>query len=244
MATKSQTGTQERVVLIVDDEEPNRQLLSALLSAQGYTAKIACDGPSALDQVKAGGIDLMLLDVMMPGMDGVEACQRIRKELGLSDLTIVFVTALSDRESRMRAKLAGADDFLVKPIDSFELTFRVANWMKLRTLRDFELCTSELEQRLNDAATRAGAAAHKLGELARGVDAQSSGTSTEADRTALAKHLAAQAAELRELSENALRPLEARIPNSTQPRGEARSAGRESGVEPHATPFFTRNQRT
>jgi CheY-like chemotaxis protein len=222
---RNQSAARERVVLIVDDEEPNRQLLSALLGAQGYTAKIACDGPSALEQVKAGGIDLMLLDVMMPGMDGVEACQRIRKELGLRELTIVFVTALSDRESRMRAKLAGADDFLVKPIDSFELTFRVANWMKLRTLRDFELCTAELENRLGEAAVRSHQLSQTLNELSSSADA--------ADRNELSRQLSALAVELRELSEQAHRPLATRIPSSMPPQ-----------VEPHPMQFSTRNQRT
>jgi CheY-like chemotaxis protein len=218
----------ERFVLIVDDEEPNRQLLSALLSAQGYTVKIACDGPSALEQVKAGGVDLMLLDVMMPGMDGVEACQRIRKELGIRDLTIVFVTALSDRESRMRAKLAGADDFLVKPIDSFELTFRVSNWMKLRTLRDFELCSAELEHKLGEAATRAQGLAEKLSELAARI-----GSAQTLDQHSLSRELSASAMELAELTEAARRPLVTRIPSSMPPQ-----------VAPHASPFSTRNQRT
>jgi CheY-like chemotaxis protein len=218
----------ERVVLIVDDEEPNRQLLSALLSAQGYTAKIACDGPSAIEQVKLGGVDLMLLDVMMPGMDGVEVCQRIRKELGVRDLTIVFVTALSDRESRMRAKLAGADDFLVKPIDSFELTFRVANWMKLRALREYELCTAELQHKLDEAAASGHALATQLSELACRV-----GSSDAFDREQLSQQLGASAAQLRDLSERARRPLAARIPSTTPP-----------GIEAPPTHFSTRNQRS
>jgi CheY-like chemotaxis protein len=223
----NQSAAGERVVLIVDDEEPNRQLLSALLSAQGYTAKVACDGPAALEAVKAGGIDLMLLDVMMPGMDGVEACQRIRKELGIRDLTIVFVTALSDRESRLRAKLAGADDFLVKPIDSFELTFRVANWMKLRSLRDYELCTAELQQRLNEVGAEAERLAQRVGQLAADVDQAES-----ADRDGLARELGASAAELRSLHEHAQRPLATRIPSSMPPQ-----------TEPHAPQNLTRNQR-
>lgn len=217
----------ERVVLIVDDEEPNRQLLSALLGAQGYAVKIACNGPSALELVKAGGIDLMLLDVMMPGMDGVEACQRVRKELGIRDLTIVFVTALSDRESRLRAKLAGADDFLVKPIDSFELTFRVANWMKLRTLRDYELCTAELQHRLGEAAGDAERLAQRVDELLARVD-QAEGL----DRVELSRELGLSAAALRALHEHARRPLATRVPSSMPPQ-----------AEPHASHLLNRNQR-
>ncbi len=226
-STPSQNAARERVVLIVDDEEPNRQLLSALLNAQGYTIKIARDGPSALELVAAGGIDLMLLDVMMPGMDGVEACQRIRRDLGIRDLTIVFVTALSDRESRMRAKLAGADDFLVKPIDSFELTFRVANWMKLRALRDYELCTAELAHRLAEAASMADALAHKLSELAAHAEGSDAGA-----QHSLRRELSASANELRALHEHARRPLATRIPSSLPPVTSA-----------PASPSPTRNQR-
>lgn len=159
-------GANERSVLIVDDEEPNRQLLAAVLGARGYATITARDGPTALDLVRRGGIDLMLLDVMMPGMDGVEVCQRVRNELGERELTIVFVTALSDRESRMRAKLAGADDFLVKPVESFELMFRVENWMKLRTLRELELRAQELTQHMQDLESAARTLSTQIGDVA------------------------------------------------------------------------------
>jgi response regulator RpfG family c-di-GMP phosphodiesterase len=116
--------------------------------------------------VRRGGVDLVLLDVMMPGMDGVEVCQRIRNELSQRELTIVFVTALSDRESRMRAKLAGADDFLVKPIESFELMFRVENWMKLRTLRELQQRTHELTQHMQQLESAARTLSSQLGDVA------------------------------------------------------------------------------
>jgi CheY-like chemotaxis protein len=164
--SSSPRGPSERSVLIVDDEEPNRQLLAAVLGARGYATITARDGPTALDLVRRGGIDLMLLDVMMPGMDGVEVCQRIRNELGERELTIVFVTALSDRESRMRAKLAGADDFLVKPVESFELMFRVENWMKLRSLRELELRAQELTQHMQDLESTARTLSTQIGDVA------------------------------------------------------------------------------
>jgi CheY-like chemotaxis protein len=96
----------------------------------------ARDGPGALALLAAGGIELVLLDVMMPAMDGIEVCRRVRQELRLTELTIVFVTALSDRDSRMRAKAAGANDFLVKPVDSYELAFRAHQWLKLGRLTE------------------------------------------------------------------------------------------------------------
>jgi CheY-like chemotaxis protein len=153
-------------VLVVDDEEPNRQLLSALLSAQGFQVFTARDGPSALAQLQSADIDLMLLDVMMPGMDGMEVCRRVRQELALPELIIVFVTALSDRESRMRAKAAGANDFLVKPVDSFELTFRAHQWLKLGHLRDLTERRAELEQGLLAVSELARDVAAQLTELA------------------------------------------------------------------------------
>jgi len=219
MSVANEGAARERVVLIVDDEEPNRQLLTALLSAQGYTVRIACDGPAALEQVKVGGIDLMLLDVMMPGMDGVEACQRIRKDLGLLDLTIVFVTALSDRESRLRAKLAGADDFLVKPIDSFELTFRVANWMKLSLLRECELRALELEQRLHEAAGETERLARRVGDLAPRL-----ATAEPGDRASLSRELVASAADLHALQQQMRGTLMTGTLGSAAPSSEPRAA--------------------
>jgi len=153
-------------LLIVDDEEPNRQLLSALLGAQGYHALLARDGPGALELIAQGNIDLVLLDVMMPGMDGIEVCRRVREQLADRDITIVFVTALSDRESRLRAKVAGANDFLVKPIDSYELSFRVENWMKLRNLRVLELEKTRLAARLEQHQGVIKAVSEQLTELA------------------------------------------------------------------------------
>ena len=153
-------------LLIVDDEEPNRQLLAALLGAQGYNALVARDGPSALELIAHGSLDLVLLDVMMPGMDGIEVCRRVREQIGNRDVTIVFVTALSDRDSRFRAKVAGANDFLVKPIDSYELAFRVENWMKLRGLRAIEREREQLTLRLSRAESRARMLAVQLAELA------------------------------------------------------------------------------
>lgn len=153
-------------LLIVDDEEPNRQLLSALLGAQGFHALVARDGPSALELIERGNIELVLLDVMMPGMDGIEVCRRVREQLRNRDITIVFVTALSDRDSRLRAKVAGANDFLVKPIDSYELSFRVENWMKLRSLQALERENQQLLARVAQQRSVVGGVAGQLTELA------------------------------------------------------------------------------
>ena len=158
-------------VLVVDDEEPNRQLLSALLSAQGFGVLTARDGESALAAIERGDVDLVLLDVMMPGMDGIEVCRRVRQELGRTELIIVFVTALSDRDSRMRAKVAGANDFLVKPVDSYELAFRTRQWLKLGRLHELAESVQRLSAGLAALASESTALAAPIEAAARASEA-------------------------------------------------------------------------
>jgi CheY-like chemotaxis protein len=97
-------------ILIVDDERVNRRLLEAMLVAEGYDVVEAADGDAALAVIRTEQVDLVLLDVMMPRLSGFEVCAAIRGELALPDLPVVFVTALGDRESRIRGKDVGADD--------------------------------------------------------------------------------------------------------------------------------------
>ena len=199
-------------VLVVDDEEPNRQLLSALLSAQGFRVLTARDGPSALALLAAGGIELVLLDVMMPAMDGIEVCRRVRQELRLNELTIVFVTALSDRDSRMRAKAVGANDFLVKPVDSYELAFRAHQWLKLGRLselyenvRRLAASLSSLSQSTSDVSAQlhaalAAATQHDGGDAASLLRALTGDLSGAVDQlqniSADSKRIASQARDL------------------------------------------------
>jgi DNA-binding response OmpR family regulator len=122
----------ESTILVVDDEASGRDLLSCLLTSQGYRVKTASDGSAGLNAIEAGGIDLVLLDLMMAKMDGVEVCTHIRKAPETALLPVVFTTSLHDRASRIRAKEAGADDFLVKPIDGLELLVRVEQLLRTR----------------------------------------------------------------------------------------------------------------
>lgn len=114
-------------ILVVDDELPNRRVLEAILVSEGFEVMHATRGREALDMIAAGGVDLALLDVLMPEMDGIETCRRIREELQDPLLPVIMVTALSDRVSRTRSKLCGADDYLIKPIYEDELLARVRN---------------------------------------------------------------------------------------------------------------------
>lgn len=119
-------------ILVVDDERLNRRLLEVILGAEGYLVLEAPDGDTALALLAREPVDLVLLDVMMPGLDGVEVCRLIRDDLALPLLPVVMLTALTDASWRSRARAAGADDFLTKPIDEDELLLRVKNLLLMR----------------------------------------------------------------------------------------------------------------
>jgi two-component system, sensor histidine kinase and response regulator len=119
-------------ILVVDDDPRNRALLRGLLENAGTIVVEAGSGEEALVQVRRAQPDLVLLDVMMPGLDGYITTQRIKQVAGSSFLPVILVTALSQREARLRGLAAGADDFLSKPIDLEELEVRVRNLLALR----------------------------------------------------------------------------------------------------------------
>ncbi|MDB4975067.1 MAG: CheY-like response regulator receiver [Myxococcaceae bacterium] len=119
-------------ILVVDDENASGELVAALLRSQGYSVRLACDGREACSLIARGGVDLLLLDLMMSRMDGVEVCSYVRNQLCDSFLPIVITTSLTDRESRIRAKEAGADDVLVKPLDGLELLVRIESLLRTR----------------------------------------------------------------------------------------------------------------
>ena len=125
------------LILIVDDEERNLKLLTLLLSREGYRLVTASNGLEALAQVQSAVPDLILLDIMMPEMDGFEVCRRIRQDPVTQQIPVVMVTALEDRDSRIRGLEAGANDFLNKPVDSAELTVRVRNLLRIKEFEDF-----------------------------------------------------------------------------------------------------------
>jgi two-component system, cell cycle response regulator len=128
-------------ILIVDDIEANRRLLQAKLEAQYHTVLLASSGQEALDIAVRDAPEIILLDVMMPGMDGYEVCRRLKADPVTNHIPVVMVTALSDVEDRVRGLDAGAEDFLTKPVDDFLLTSRVNALMR------YGAVTSELRQR-------------------------------------------------------------------------------------------------
>jgi class 3 adenylate cyclase len=124
------------LVLIVDDEPANLALLEKLLRHQGYDVVEAKDGGSALAAVSEHAPDLVCLDVLMPGMDGIEVCQRLRAQPSYAGLPILLVTALNRPEDKVRGLEAGANDFLAKPFDESEMTARVRSLLRVKALQD------------------------------------------------------------------------------------------------------------
>jgi adenylate cyclase len=123
-------------ILVVDDTPPNVKLLADLLTVKGYSVVTAASGREALERVEAERPDLVLLDVVMPGMSGYEACERIRKNPALELLPIVMITALDPAQERVKGLECGADDFLSKPINQPELLARVRSLLRIKHLHD------------------------------------------------------------------------------------------------------------
>ncbi len=123
-------------ILVVDDQPLNVKLLEAMLAAEYYTVLTAADGPEALEVTKDERPDMILLDVMMPGMDGYEVCKRIKADPELNHIPIVMVTALDATADRIRGIEAGADDFLTKPINDVALFARVRSLLRMKLALD------------------------------------------------------------------------------------------------------------
>jgi len=123
-------------ILVVDDTPQNVKLLADLLAVKGYAVVTAATGAEALDKVEVERPDLVLLDVVMPGMSGYEVCRKIRETPATAILPVVMVTALDPAQERIKGIEAGADDFLSKPINQAELLARVRSLLRIKELHD------------------------------------------------------------------------------------------------------------
>lgn len=122
-------------ILVVDDDATNLSLMEFLLESFGYSFVLAADGVEALEKL-GPGIDLVLLDVMMKGLDGFEVARRIRDHSECGDIPIIMVTVLTSKAERLRAVEAGANDFVTKPVDRVELKVRIESLLKMKEARD------------------------------------------------------------------------------------------------------------
>ncbi len=184
------TGSPDReVILAADDNEQNLQLLEEYLWQWGYEVVVARDGREAVGLFSQHNPDLCVLDIMMPNMDGYEACARIKSTLGGRRVPIVMLTALTGTEDKIRALENGADDFLNKPINKEELRTRIQSLLKIRALRR-ELDSSEnilvtLTSALENKDPRSGGHIHRVASYAAQL-ADRIGLSTE-DRETIIK---------------------------------------------------------
>ncbi len=143
------------IILIVDDLAANREILLELLNSTDYRLVEAADGRQALETAAADPPDLVLLDVMMPGMDGYEVCRRLRANPRLAELPVIMVTALDDHAARLAGLVAGADDFITKPFNHVELRARVRTITRLnryRRLMEMRTALDESEVRFRQLA--------------------------------------------------------------------------------------------
>ncbi len=132
MSHNSKTNT----VLVVDDVPVNIQLLSTYLSGEGYYVISARNGLEALDQIQKNRPDLVLLDVMMPKMNGFEVCEIVKADKETKFIPVIMVTALNELQDKIRGMNSGADDFICKPFNKLELLVRVRSLLRIKSLND------------------------------------------------------------------------------------------------------------
>jgi DNA-binding response OmpR family regulator len=151
-------------ILVIDDQRANAEMLAEALRGRGYDVVSLNEGQAALEEIARTRPDLVISDILMPGMDGYELCRRLRAQAATALLPVVLVTSLDAHAERVRGLEAGADDFLSKPVNWEELFARVRSLLRVKNLQD-EL--KELNQKLEQRVIEQVAQLHRLGRLKR-----------------------------------------------------------------------------
>ena len=163
-------------ILIIDDDDSYRTILNDILSSHGHTVTLAASGAEGLHLARALDPDLIILDVMMPELDGFAVCSQLRDDPATAEVPIIMATALDDRQSRLRCLAVGADEFLSKPIDTVELRVRVNAIARInryrrlldersRAEREIRQMNADLEQRVAERTAELSEANVRLREL-------------------------------------------------------------------------------
>jgi two-component system cell cycle response regulator len=174
-------------ILVVDDIFPNVKLLETKLAAEYFHVVSAMNGPDAITVCEQGQCDIVLLDVMMPGMDGFEVCRRLKNSPMTAHIPVVMVTALDQPSDRVRGLDAGADDFLTKPVDDTALLARVRSLVRLKSVTD-ELRTRAMTSREYGIGDPLAAAAAETGQNAHVLIVDDRASSYERLSSALSQY--------------------------------------------------------
>lgn len=150
-------------ILLVDDDPTNLLLLEELLISEGYTPILATSGIEALEIAAQSIPDLILLDVMMPEMDGFEICRRLREDVRFQTVPVIFLTALNDEQSRLRGLSMMGDDYLTKPINSQLVLTKISSLLRLNELRSQQI-QSEVSQQIKEESRQQIAAAWEIND--------------------------------------------------------------------------------
>ena len=138
-------------ILVIDDSPTNLEILHDVLGNAGYEVLVEMDGASGIEQVDSNPPDLILLDVMMPKMDGFETCRRLQANPSAKDIPIIFITALTEAEEKVKGLTLGAVDYITKPFEQEEVLARISLHLKLRKLNiELDKQKQELEIRVKE----------------------------------------------------------------------------------------------
>ena len=179
-------------ILVVDDNETNRDIIATRLKVHGYETVEAADGEQALAAVARHRPDLVLLDVMMPNLDGVEACRRLKRDCASDFLPVILVTAKSDTRDIVAGLDAGADEYLTKPVDQTALVARVKSVLRVKALHDqVQAQAAELaswNRRLEQRVKEQVAEIERVGRLRRFLSPQVAQLVASGDERVLESH--------------------------------------------------------